>query len=799
MNNVIKTLQFLILLFALSASVNAFAGKNSNPSDSPEKYSKVKIFAGIGSDIKKINDSGLFFDHAEVIAGEYIETWLSESEIKMLNKSGIPYQITIDDWMRYYNNLPKMTAQEISDAIQNSIDEYNVSHSIYGSMGGYLIFSEVVNKLDSMRIEYPNLISEKFSIGNSVENRAMWTVRVSNSPNAPTGRPEVWFHSLIHAREPMSMEQSLYFMYWLMENYNIDPIATYILRNRELYFTPVFNPDGYEYNRSTDPTGGGMWRKNRKLNSGTTYGIDLNRNFGTYAFWNSTNNGSSTVPSSDTYRGLSPFSEPETQNARDFVISRNFKGALSYHTYGNYLIRPWGYVDAPSPDENIFQSFSQDMVLNNHFTLGRSNQTVNYGVRGVTDDWYYFDSAHAKMIAMTPEVGTGTDGFWPLQSRILPLAKSTVSQNIYFALACGAYVAPSKTSLSKENYLPGESGSFKVNFKNKGLLNASNVKIELTSQSPLVSIQTNSFSYPNVNTFASDSAQFNFTVAANAVLNSAIKTTLKIKHNDTNTVYIQDVYVTVGGGNVLLLDSAENGISRWTAVGGWGLTTSQSYSPSNSFADSPTGNYANNTTRTLTLTTAINVTATPVVILSFWYKHTIDTLDNAYADVSNDNGATWQSAKFYNKTVGAWTREVLDISSLAAGSANLKLRFSMISNGSVVADGIYIDNIKLTGYNAVPTGIISGNEIPAKFSLSQNYPNPFNPNTQINYTIALDGQVTLRVFDILGKEVATLVNEKQNPGTYSLNFDGSNLSSGLYYYRLESGDYSDTRKMLLIK
>ena len=74
MNNVSKTLQFVILLFVLSVSVNAFAGNNTNPSDSPEKYSKVKIFAGIGSDIKKINDSGLFFDHAEVIAGEYIET-----------------------------------------------------------------------------------------------------------------------------------------------------------------------------------------------------------------------------------------------------------------------------------------------------------------------------------------------------------------------------------------------------------------------------------------------------------------------------------------------------------------------------------------------------------------------------------------------------------------------------------------------------------------------------------------------------------------------------------------------------
>ncbi len=799
MNKVSKTLQIVIFLFALLVTVNAFAEKNSDPSDSPEKYSKVKIFAVNESDIKKINDNGLFIDHAEVIAGEYIETWLSESEINMLKRSGISYQITIDDWMRYYNDLPKMNAREISDAIQNSIDEFNVSHSIYGSMGGYLIYSEVVNKLDSMRIEYPNLISEKFSIGNSVENRAMWTVRMSNSPDAPTGRPEVWFHALIHAREPMSMEQSLYFMYWLMENYNIDPVATYILRNRELYFTPVFNPDGYEYNRSTNPAGGGMWRKNRKLNSGTTYGIDLNRNFGTYAFWNSTNNGSSTVPSSDTYRGLSPFSEPETQNARDFVISRNFKGALSYHTYGNYLIRPWGYVDAPTPDENIFQSFSQDMVLNNHFTLGRSNQTVNYGVRGVTDDWYYFDSAHAKMIAMTPEVGTGTDGFWPLQSRILPLAKLTVSQNIYFALACGAYVAPSKTSLSKEYYQPGESGSFKVSFKNKGLLNAQNVKIELTSQSPLVSIQTNSFSYPNINTFVSDSVQFNFTVAANAVLNSAIKTTLKVKQNDTNTVYIQDVYIAIGEGNVLLSDSAENGISRWTAAGGWGLTTSQYYSPSNSFTDSPTGNYSNNTTRSLTLTTPINVTATPVVILSFWYKHTIDTLDNAYVDVSNDNGSTWQSAKFYNKTAGEWTREVLDVTSLAAGSANLKIRFSLISNGSIVADGIYIDNIKLTGYNAVTTGIISGNESPSKFSLYQNYPNPFNPNTQINYTIASGGQVTLKIFDILGKEVATLVNEKQNPGSYSLNFDGSNLSSGLYYYRLESGNYSDTRKMILIR
>ena len=788
----------LFILSLMSASSDKTFSQN-NITEKQQKYSLLKVFVNNDQDMKKINDKGLFLDHAESHNGEFLETWLSASEIEMLKRSGVRYETLVEDFQTYYNEQHKMTPAEMEDAIQKSADEFSVSHSIFGTMGGYLTYAEVVNKLDSMRIQYPNLISEKFSIGNSLENRAMWTVRVSNSPNTTTGRPEVWFHSLIHAREPMSMEQNIYFIYWLLENYNIDPIATYILENRELYFTPVFNPDGYEYNRSINPNGGGMWRKNRKLNTGGSYGIDLNRNYGIYAFWNSTNNGSSTDPTSDTYRGTSPFSEPETQNAMNFVNSRNFKGVLSYHTYGNYLIRPWGYVDAPSPDEKIYQGLSQDMVLNNHFTLGRSNQTVNYGVRGVTDDWYYNDSGHSKAFAMTPEVGTSTDGFWPLQSRILILAGSTLSQNIYFAMACGPYTAPVKSSLDKEQYTAGESGNLRVNFKNKGLMNAQNVKIELTTQSPLLNIATGTFSYPNITSFAEDSLTFSFNISAATQLNSAIKATLTIRQDNVNTVYIQDVYIPVGGGSVLFLDSAENGITRWTASGGWGLTTSQYYSPNNSFADSPTGNYSNTTTRSLTLTTALNVSASPVLKLSFWYKHTIDTLDNAYVDISSDNGATWKSAKYYNKTVSSWTREVLDISSLSNSATNLKIRFSMVSNGSVVADGIYIDNIKLTGYNNTPTSITGTTEIPEKYSLSQNYPNPFNPSTVISYNLAEGNFITLKVYNELGKEVATLVSERQNPGSYSINFIGSNLSSGLYYYKLQSGDFSDTKKMLLVK
>lgn len=89
--------------------------------------------------------------------------------------------------------------------------------------------------------------------------------------------------------------------------------------------------------------------------------------------------------------------------------------------------------------------------------------------------------------------------------------------------------------------------------------------------------------------------------------------------------------------------------------------------------------------------------------------------------------------------------------------------------------------------------------IPVKYSLSQNYPNPFNPNTVVNYQMPVAGFVQLKVYDNLGNEVETLVNEKQNAGSYSVTFNGANLSSGIYFYMLEAGDYNETKKMILVK
>ena len=88
---------------------------------------------------------------------------------------------------------------------------------------------------------------------------------------------------------------------------------------------------------------------------------------------------------------------------------------------------------------------------------------------------------------------------------------------------------------------------------------------------------------------------------------------------------------------------------------------------------------------------------------------------------------------------------------------------------------------------------------PSHYVLSQNYPNPFNPSTTIKYELPKASQVTLSVFDILGREVSVLANERKNAGVHEVKFDGSNLASGVYFYRIQAGDFIQTKRLLLLK
>ncbi len=805
-----STFAFIFALATFAYFTNGFEFKNdsnqsiqSGQSSQQPKYSEVRIFATTPADFQRIQAAGLEIDHANTKIGVYSDAWLSEYEISLLQHSGVPYQILVDDWMTYYNSQPKMSQADVDAAIHESQRDYNVSHSIYGSMGGYLTYAEVVAKLDSMRLQYPQFISAKFSIGTTYESRTIWAVRITNGPNAPTGRPEVLYHALIHAREPESMETEMYYFYWLFENYGIDPEATYILNNREIYWIPVYNADGYEYNHTTNPNGGGQWRANRH-NTGSNCGYtDLNRNYGLYAYWNSSNGGSGTNAcegGAGTYRGPSPFSELETQEMRDFVNSRNINSGIGAHTYGNYIIKPWAWSDPQvTPDDNKFTQFLADMKASNPvYTTGTPSQTVGYYVRGDADDWYYTDSIHSASnhhaFVVTCETGTS---FWPAQNQIIPLAQGMLFNNKYITLIGGPYVNPLSETFNQVTYTPGQNGTFKVVFRNKGVMAANNVHVLWTTTNPNLSIPAPQYNVSSLASFASDSNTYSFGISANAQNNCAITTTLKIKL-DTTTIFSQDFYVLVGNGTIALSDNAESGIGNWTVTGAWSVHTDSYHSASHSFAYAP---YSANADGSLTLATPFNSTSTPVLFLTFWQRYDLEnSYDFGAVEVSSDNGTTWQTVASYTGTNLTWTQQSFNITNYSAGSSQVKIRFHLTSDAGVQNQGWWVDDITLTDYCGTLTGVNQTHSgTPVTFALNQNYPNPFNPSTTIKFQLPKQAYVTIKVYDILGRLVATLVNENKEAGFYNVNFDASNLASGLYIYKIEAGDFTDTKKMMLIK
>ena len=154
------------------------------------------------------------------------------------------------------------------------------------------------------------------------------------------------------------------------------------------------------------------------------------------------------------------------------------------------------------------------------------------------------------------------------------------------------------------------------------------------------------------------------------------------------------------------------------------------------------------------------------------------------------SGEVVQSAKF----TGATTKTFTFTAPSTTGNVTMAVTGAGGSNPPAWNHGTSI----IIAVNPV-SGIIRTGETANSFSLAQNFPNPFNPVTKINYSIPKSSEVSLTVYDILGQKVASLVREKQDAGTYSVDFDASSLSSGIYYYKIEAGDFTSIKKMTLVK
>ena len=195
--------------------------------------------------------------------------------------------------------------------------------------------------------------------------------------------------------------------------------------------------------------------------------------------------------------------------------------------------------------------------------------------------------------------------------------------------------------------------------------------------------------------------------------------------------------------------------------------------------------------------------------LVFWLKNGpatkySDKLDIVVSTTVNNNSLAFvykiDYIIFPTNSDSAWKRKAYklgDVSGLTNGD-NIYIAFrEHVVDNQIAGSVLSIDLVRLG--NKVIGVENENNNLPVEYSLEQNYPNPFNPATKITYSVAASGFVSLKVYDIVGRETAVLVDEHKPAGTYSLKFDASKLSSGMYFYRLIAGGFIETRKMILLK
>jgi len=293
----------------------------------------------------------------------------------------------------------------------------------------YHTYAEIVAYTQSLAAAYPNLATFVPSIGKSVENRDIPAIII----NSKASTVNKYFHLIggQHAREWVGPATTLYVTEQLLVRYATDSAVKAILDRAAFYVVPLFNPDGYSFSWTSNR----LWRKNRRANTGGSFGVDLNRN------WDDGNwggGGSSSNPTSDTYHGTAPFSEPESKAVSSWVLAQPFKfvGAIDYHSYSQLILRPAGWTNTPTANETVLATVGNGVrtailgVNNVPYTSQRSYQL--YQTTGTSTDWWYYKGSIVFSYCIELR-DTGNYGFQLPPAQILPTGRENFAGLVYFA------------------------------------------------------------------------------------------------------------------------------------------------------------------------------------------------------------------------------------------------------------------------------------------------------------------------------------------------------------------------------
>ncbi len=271
--------------------------------------------------------------------------------------------------------------------------------------GDYHSLAEMEQTLHDIAETYP-AITSLYSIGSSYQDRPIWCLEISDNPGVDEGEPGVLFMGLHHAREWPSLEICLHLAETLTGSYLVNESVGDLVDGRRIWVVPCVNPDGYHYCHDE----GNDWRKNRHYFPGSdTYGVDLNRNYAGSSngdgrgAWGSLGGASLTHnPAYSTYCGPEAFSEREVQAVRDMFLENNVSAAISWHTYGELVLWPWGYSgEVQAPDSGYLSRLGKDMAGLIASQDGSGSYTPTqaaglYPTTGDTTGWAYGNAHYVQ-------------------------------------------------------------------------------------------------------------------------------------------------------------------------------------------------------------------------------------------------------------------------------------------------------------------------------------------------------------------------------------------------------------------
>ena len=746
-----RSLAAIFFALTLLMSVSALAAEDS--------HSLVLVHLDSAADLDFIKSNTNRLDILSIKPGHYVEVAAQEDALQFLKDSGLRLEIITENMEASY-----------------------ASRSRGVGFGIYHTFSENIAFVDSLHLLYPEVVSEKWSIGQSHQGRDLWCFRVSANPEVDEDEPEILIDGLHHAREIMASEFPIMFAEYLASNYGTDEEITWLLDNRELYIVPVVNPDGFVYNESTHPNGGGMWRKNRRNNGDGSYGVDPNRNYP--YMWGLDNNGSSPYTGDDTYRGPSAGSEPEIQALMGLINEHNFRTHDSVHSYSNLTLYPWGYTTTDSPHHSTYVHMGLEMTKFNGYEPGQPSDIL-YNVNGGANDWVYgAQDEHNFVYSFTNELGGYGDGFWPDENRRGPLFQENIWPHIYLMRSAGTYYdvnTPVVTSDS-DSIEPGTSGYLNFTIDNQSVV-ASGMGLSLTASSDDAWVHFDEV-YRNIGDLASmgsttlGSNPLPISIDEGCPNGHLVNFSVTLHAPGDDRTY--ELAFMVGTPNSIFWDDFEGGLANWSTTGSWGTTSSQSHSPANSLTDSPYGEYNDQSATSATLNGTYQATT-----LSFWHRYDIeDGYDYGRVQVS-PNGGGWNTLISFDGLQSSWEHVELDLSSYAG--QDLRFRFILETDYSVTEDGWYIDDVMLTG--AGSDNLAPGT--PVALSPVGGQTTGTNPVLTVSNVTDPEGETVTYGFKIFSDDLGTdLVDSISGvtEGASETTWQVSSLATGSYYWRAFASD-----------